>query len=183
LRRRGKKTIGSPVQDGLGHAFVGDAQRGKDAAGEANVESATYSLNIPSELCMLSTARNFVESVGVCCGLAPSFVRSLVLVTGEAVTNIVRHAHRQVAAAQLQILFEIQADRVVLTFVDQGEPFDIRAVPHLEPGELRIGGRGVYLMRTLMDELSCQPRADQQPGNRLQMVKRIESGNWSRECG
>src|SRR5205823_13374999 len=104
----------------------------------------------------------------------PGLVRSLVVVTGEAFTNVVRHAHRQVAAGQLQILFEIHADKAVLTFVDQGEPFDIGAVPHLAPGELRIGGRGVYLMRTLMDEVTCQPRSNQS-GNTLRMVKRLHS--------
>jgi anti-sigma regulatory factor (Ser/Thr protein kinase) len=35
---------------------------------------------------------------------------------------------------------------------------------------LRIGGRGVFLMRALMDELSCQPRGE--GGNTLRMFKR-----------
>ena len=144
--------------------------------------AATYSLNVPSDLCMLSTTRGFVESVGACCGLSPAFIRSLVLVTGEAVSNIIRHAHRDAATAQLQIELEIHDDHVVLTFLDEGDPFDISAVPHLDPGELRLGGRGVYLMRTLMDELHCEPRGDG-AGNRLRMVKRIEPANAQRDCG
>ncbi|MFO0965453.1 MAG: ATP-binding protein [Gemmataceae bacterium] len=144
--------------------------------------AATYSLNVPSDLCMLSTARGFVENVGACCGLMPGFLRSLVLVTGEAVSNIIRHAHRNVAAAQLQIELEIHEDCVVLTFFDEGKPFDISAVPHLDPGELRLGGRGVFLMRTLMDEIRCEARADG-AGNRLRMVKRIEPANARRDCG
>jgi anti-sigma regulatory factor (Ser/Thr protein kinase) len=43
-------------------------------------------------------------------------------------------------------------------------------VPHLDPGEVRVGGRGIFLMRQLMDELSSQPRS--QGGNILRMVKR-----------
>ena len=43
-------------------------------------------------------------------------------------------------------------------------------MPHLDPAEVRIGGRGVFLMRKLMDELSCQPRGER--GNTLRMVKR-----------
>jgi len=54
--------------------------------------------------------------------------------------------------------------------LDQGAPFDLDAVPKLDPRELRIGGRGVFLMRALMDELSCQPRGER--GNTLRMVKR-----------
>ena len=55
--------------------------------------------------------------------------------------------------------------------LDEGAPFDLDAVPYLDPAELRLGGRGVFLMRTLMDELSCQPR--EQRGNTLRMVKRL----------
>jgi anti-sigma regulatory factor (Ser/Thr protein kinase) len=35
---------------------------------------------------------------------------------------------------------------------------------------MRVGGRGIFLMRTLMDELSCEPRTPR--GNRLRMVRR-----------
>jgi serine/threonine-protein kinase RsbW len=57
---------------------------------------------------------------------------------------------------------------------DEGAPFDLAAVPSLDPAELRIGGRGVYLMRTIMDEVSSRPR--DQGGNTLRMVKRHVPG-------
>lgn len=146
-------------------------------------EHPTYSLTIPSDLCLLSTARNFVESVGICCGLEPALVRSLVLVTGEAVSNIIRHAHRQQPTAKIQVLFQVGPDSVALSFLDEGDPFDISSVPHFNPGELRIGGRGVYLMRALMDDLRCCPRDLGQHGNCLRMVKRISPPLPARECG
>jgi anti-sigma regulatory factor (Ser/Thr protein kinase) len=46
----------------------------------------------------------------------------------------------------------------------------LNAVPPLDPSEVRVGGRGIFLMRSLMDELSIQPR--QGRGNVLRMVKR-----------
>ena len=61
------------------------------------------------------------------------------------------------------------AEGVEIRLLDEGAPFDLSAVPVLNPAELRIGGRGVFLMRALMDELSCQPRGEQ--GNTLRMVK------------
>jgi anti-sigma regulatory factor (Ser/Thr protein kinase) len=67
---------------------------------------------------------------------------------------------------------ELESEAIVLIFQDQGEPFDIAQVPHLNPGELRIGGRGVFLMRALMDEVRCEPRAPGQRGNTLRLVKR-----------
>jgi len=131
----------------------------------------SFALTLPSELRMLSVARAFVEAVCQACSMERSLLHALVMATGEAVTNIVRHAHRDLPHAEMQILLEVRSDGVALSFLDQGQPFDIAAVPQLPPGELRIGGRGVFLLRSLMDEIACQPRADG-PGNALRLFKR-----------
>jgi serine/threonine-protein kinase RsbW len=138
---------------------------------ESSMNRPMFALTLPSDLRMLSVARTFVEAVCQACNFERSFLHALVLATGEAVTNIVRHAHREMPQAEMQILLEIRADGVVLDFLDQGRPFDIAAVPQLPPGELRIGGRGVFLLRTLMDEIASGPRSDC-PGNRLRLFKR-----------
>ncbi len=131
---------------------------------------------------MLSVARSFVEAVCQACRLDRSISHALIIVTGEAFSNVVRHAHGNQPGRQIEIQLQIQSDEVALTFVDQGPPFDLEAVPRLPPGELRIGGRGVYLMRTLMDELSCGPCPSGERGNVLRMVKHCY-GSEVRECG
>ena len=131
----------------------------------------TFTLTLPSELRMLSVARSFVEAICQTVQVDRAALHALVLVTGEAITNIVRHAHRDVPNGQIEIRFELCPDRVILTFQDQGAPFDIAAVPHLDPGEMRIGGRGVYMIRSLMDEVTCRPRGEGRPGNTLRLVK------------
>jgi serine/threonine-protein kinase RsbW len=136
------------------------------------MDCPAFLLTLPSEPRMLSVARTFVEAVCHAHHLERNLVHTLVLVTGEAFTNIVRHAHRNVPQAQLELRLQIFPDAVAITVQDQGAPFDIATVPDLAPGELRIGGRGVFLMRTLMDELSCQPRPGQN-GNTLRMIKRL----------
>jgi len=136
------------------------------------MDCPAFLLTLPSEPRMLSVARTFVEAVCQAHHLETHLVHALVLVTGEAFTNIVRHAHRNVPQAQMELRLQLFPDAVALTFQDQGAPFDLSAIPELAPGELRIGGRGIYLMRTLMDELTCQPRPGQN-GNTLRMVKRL----------
>lgn len=150
-----------------------DSRSGAHA--EDRMSRPSFALTLPSDLRMLSVARSFVEAVCQACDLERSLVHALVLATGEAVTNIVRHAHRDLPQAEMQIHLELRADGVVLFFLDQGEPFDIASVPDLPPGELRIGGRGVFLLRTLMDEVECQPRAGAQPGNALRLFKRLKT--------
>jgi anti-sigma regulatory factor (Ser/Thr protein kinase) len=146
------------------------------------MDGATFSLSLPSELRMLSVARGFVEAVCQAYRLDRATTHALVIATGEALTNIVRHAHQDRPGSQIDIRLQILPDVAVLTFRDQGEPFDLASVPQLPPGELRIGGRGIYLMRTLMDELTCEPAGQGHGGNVTRMVKR-RGADEQRECG
>ena len=146
-------------------------------------DARIFSLTLPSELRMLSVARTFVEAVGQACALERRIIHAVVTATGEAVANIIRHAHRNLPAAAVHLQFQVLTEAAVLVFRDQGEPFDIALVPRLDPGELRIGGRGVFLMRALMDEVVCEPRLPGQRGNTLRLVKRYVGAEQVRTCG
>ena len=145
------------------------------------MDRPTFTLTLPSDPRMLSVARSFVEAVCQACEFDRPLRHALVLATGEAVTNIVRHAHRDLPQAVLTMHLQVAAAEVVLTFLDEGEPFDITLVPQLPPGELRVGGRGVYLLRTLMDDVTCKPRGAR--GNVLRLVKRRVFAERPREVG
>lgn len=140
-----------------------------------------FRLTIPSELRMLSIARAFVEAVCQTRDLERGTVQAIVVAAGEAISNVIRHAHRDRSQAQVQIHCQLDVGVMEILLLDEGEPFDIGAVPHLDPGELRVGGRGVFLMRSLMDELTCQPRRER--GNVLRMIKRFPAKSPVRECG
>jgi serine/threonine-protein kinase RsbW len=127
-------------------------------------------LTIPSDLRMLSVARGFIEAACQISNFDKATTYAVVVATGEAVTNIIRHAHHQRPSAQVQIQCRLGPDALEILLLDEGEPFDLSTVPHLPPGELRLGGRGVFLMRHLMDELTQAPRGEH--GNILRMVKR-----------
>jgi serine/threonine-protein kinase RsbW len=127
-------------------------------------------LTIGSDLGLLALARAFVEAVCQAAGCDEKTTHAIVLATDEALNNVMRHAHRGHPEAPIQIQCFPAADRMEIRVTDEGAPFDLAAVPHLNPAEERIGGRGVFLMRMLMDELSCQPRGER--GNTLRMVKR-----------
>jgi serine/threonine-protein kinase RsbW len=138
-------------------------------------------LVVPSDLRMLSVVRAFVEAVCQANALDKRALHAVILATGEAVSNVIRHAHRDKPDAQLQIQCIASDDTFEVSLQDEGEPFDITSVPHLDPGELRIGGRGVYLIRALMDELSCRRHGEH--GNVLRMVKRRSDNSPVRNCG
>ena len=133
-------------------------------------QTPPWTLTLPSDLRQLALARAFVEAVCQVGGLDRAATDAVVLAAHEAINNVIRHAHRNRPDATVQVQCFLGPDGLEIRLLDEGAPFDLAAVPHLDPGELRIGGRGVFLMRTLMDELSCQPRGDR--GNTLRMVKR-----------
>jgi serine/threonine-protein kinase RsbW len=135
-------------------------------------------LVLPSELRLLPVARAFVEAVCQAGRLDQHVIEAIGMALHEAISNVIRHAHHDHPEAQFQIRCSLGRDRVEIQVWDEGEPFDLAAVPHLDPAELRLGGRGVFLMRALMDEVSCQPRGPR--GNILRMVKRC--GRNSAAC-
>jgi serine/threonine-protein kinase RsbW len=130
----------------------------------------SWKLTLGSDLRLLPLIRSFLEGVCQAADCDASTTDAVVIATDEAVNNIIRHAHRGHPEATLEVRCFFQADHIEICVLDEGAPFDLAAVPHLDPAELRIGGRGVFLMRSLMDELSCQPRGKH--GNLLRMVKR-----------
>lgn len=133
-----------------------------------------WSLTIHSDLHLLSLARAFVEGVCRVAGYDDSTTHAVVLATDEAMNNVIRHAHHGQTDLPIQVFCFLRPDGIEIHLHDQGDPFDITQVPHMDPAELRIGGRGVFLMRRLMDELTMCPSPSR--GNVLRMVKRCASG-------
>jgi serine/threonine-protein kinase RsbW len=134
---------------------------------------APFALTLPSDLKLLALARTFVETVCLTCHFDEFFCDAVKLATHEALQNVIRHAHADRGDALLEIQLVPLKDGLEVRLLDEGAPFDVAAVPHLDPAELRVGGRGVFLMRRLMDELSSEPRCP--CGNVLRMVKRCRA--------
>lgn len=127
-------------------------------------------MTIPSDLRLLGLARAFITAVCEVSHVDEATTHAIVLACDEATNNVMRHAHQDNPDAPVEIQCLVEDDRIEVLIHDEGEPFDIEAVPHMDPAELRIGGRGVFLMRTIMDELTCERRSER--GNTLRMVKR-----------
>lgn len=134
-------------------------------------DSAPLTLIVPSDLRYLPISRVFVEAVCQSGGLDQASTDAVVLSTYEATANVMRHAHRGRTEVQVQLQCRFLRDGIEVCLIDEGEPFDLESVPHMDPSEIRVGGRGVFLMRSLMDELSCLPRDG--GGNTLRMFKRF----------
>ena len=96
-----------------------------------------------------------------------------------AVTNAVKHAYKKNSEiGMINLCFEIFDDRIKIVISDQGESFDYEATKsHLGPYNdnenidfLREGGLGLFLIESLMDEVTVYKES----GVTISMIKYIK---------
>ncbi|MFE3452754.1 ATP-binding protein [Nonomuraea sp. NPDC059194] len=123
-----------------------------------------------SNLDGISTAEEATHSFAGRFGLDEEGRYRLGLAVREAVANAVVHGNRYSPDKSIQLRFSFAQGRVTVTVRDEGEGFDPCDVPDpLESGALRGSGRGLLLIRELVDELSVRHR-DDPPGTEVRLT-------------
>lgn len=137
-------------------------------------ESMTkYYLKIPSETDNLELIREFVSKVATKVGFGDDDINKIELAIDEACTNVVKHAYKDKNEKTIGIAIKLDYDRFTVVVTDTGKGFDIKKLktPDMKEylAEMRVGGLGIYLIHSLMDEVHF----DIKPGvkNEVQMVK------------
>ena len=90
------------------------------------------------------------------------------LVLTEAMANAIHHAKCDEGAPAVHISLSVDRDRFVIRVYDQGQGFDLEELPEPNLQSLDEGGRGIYLMRSVMDSVSYRKLKD---GQVLEMIK------------
>lgn len=93
----------------------------------------------------------------------------------EALLNAIKHGNREDPYKRVCVTTRCSADgEVLITVQDEGQGFDPRTVPDPTAPENRLftHGRGIYLMKTLMDEVCFECR-----GAVVQMRKKSNAGS------
>lgn len=130
-----------------------------------------YSIEIPCLLESLRVAAPFTNAVLHELPDLPErdrLIHNLALVTSEALTNALRHGEHQ--GDQVQLAYTIYSDRIVITITDHGAGFDPDAVKLPDFEECPEGGYGIYIMKTLMDDMRYEKTTE---GNNLILVKKL----------
>ena len=132
-----------------------------------------YELKIPSQTDNLELIRDFVAKVSAKVGFLEEDVDKIQIAVDEACTNVIKHAYEKEGEDHIGIIIKIDYQKLAIIVTDRGKGFDPKSLefPQMEAylAELRVGGLGVYLMKTLMDEVDY----DIQPGirNEVRMIK------------
>jgi len=99
----------------------------------------------------------------------------LLVILDELFTNVISYGYQEAAGeGHVEVSLSVEADRLVIEFVDDGSPFDplTSNPPDLDlPLEERpIGGIGIAIVRALVDDI-CYRREGNR--NRLTLCRRI----------
>lgn len=136
------------------------------------LKKRTIHLRVPARLESIRWLTKLVDEMAREARLSEQVIFQCRLALDEACTNIITHSYGDGMAGDIEV--SIQADRsgCVIRLTDFGEPYDPEAI--ISPDapcsidEVKPGGLGLHIMRSVMDEVRYTPGPR---GNRLVMVK------------
>jgi serine/threonine-protein kinase RsbW len=126
-------------------------------------------LTIPAKAEYITLGRLALTAIARLRPLSDETLSDLKLALTEACTNSVRHAYRQGRAGVVEIVYQLEPDRLVVEVADDGEGFRVEEVAEGANGDLSEGGLGIAIIRAVSDEVVIDERAS--GGSRLRFVK------------
>jgi serine/threonine-protein kinase RsbW len=127
-------------------------------------------LTLPSELSSVQKIEETAEAFAAKAGFDEDTVTQIAMLAREAGANAVLHGNRSDPNKRVTASFSLTDDSLIVRVSDEGEGFDPEKVPDpLSPeGLMRTSGRGVFLMRAMMDEVHFRQL---HPGTEITLVK------------
>jgi serine/threonine-protein kinase RsbW len=125
-----------------------------------------FSLDLPRETISIPLVRRVVGDTLRGLGVSEDCVTDLLVATSEACTNAVQHAE---ATSRYEVNVSVADGRCVLTIADHGRGFDGESGDSVHPDA--ESGRGIKIMRALVDDVSFHSRPD--TGTIVSLQKRL----------
>ena len=121
----------------------------------------------------VALAEGITERVARAAGFNDDDCLKIGMSVREGVVNAFRYGNEEQRHKKIQLKFEVTDAKFVVHIVDQGQGFDLRQVPDplAEENLLKTSGRGIFLMRTFMDEFEVH--RSPQGGAELIMAKKL----------
>ncbi len=142
-------------------------------ADRATLESRCVEFHVASRSDAVALIRNKVIEFACRLPFTANELEDVKLAVGEASSNAVRYGHRHERREPIHVRCSFDGRALNIEIKDRGPGFDLAKVPEPSP-ELSEGGRGLYFMRMLMDEVDYSFEPD---GTRVRLVKRPSLGN------
>ena len=138
---------------------------------EAIVGAPTVRLTIPAKPEYITLVRLALSGLARLRPLSEETLGDMKLAVTEACTNSVRHGYHD-GEGRVEILYELQPDRLVVEVADDGPGFDASGDRPTEDN-LAVGGLGIAIIKAVSDEFESGERSDGH-GSRLRFVKLLD---------
>jgi serine/threonine-protein kinase RsbW len=136
----------------------------------------TVKLDIASRLDMLEMVQTVVTHLAGVVGFDDDATHYLSVALRESVVNAIKHGNAGDEARRVALDFVLHPRALEIRVQDEGIGFDPAAVPNPVAPEnlLKADGRGIFFMRSFMDEIRYSFPA--RGGTIVHMVKRLPDG-------
>jgi serine/threonine-protein kinase RsbW len=134
-------------------------------------------IELPSSFDLLDLVQVVSDRLSGMAGLDEDTTHWVSVAVRESVINAIKHGNREDLAKQVTVEFELrprhQPDELVVQVLDQGIGFNPDEVANpLDPENvLKSSGRGIFFMRSFMDDVSIQRRPE--GGMAVRMSKKL----------
>jgi serine/threonine-protein kinase RsbW len=140
----------------------------------------TVRLQIPSNFELLDVIQVASDRLAVLAGLDEDAVHWIGVAVRESVINAIKHGNREDYGKLVTIEFSIAPaaapSEFVVRVLDEGEGFEPQEVadPLAPENILKSSGRGIFFMRSFMDDVVL--RRAEEGGMEVRMVKKLAAG-------
>jgi serine/threonine-protein kinase RsbW len=134
-----------------------------------SVEGRSVRLTIPARPEYITLGRLALTALAGVHPVSDETLHDLKLALTEACTNSVKHAYEEGGEGTVDILYELQADRLAVEVGDAGTGFEPLDSDGANGEELSEGGLGIEIIRAVTDEVEIEAREG--GGSRLRFVK------------
>jgi serine/threonine-protein kinase RsbW len=120
------------------------------------VTEQTTELELPSRIESVAEASAAAAKVVSRSGLGEDAAFGIDMAVREAVTNAVLHGNRQDETKTIDVSMTVSPGAFEIMVRDRGEGFDPESIPDPTDSQnvLKTSGRGIFFMRTFMDEVT-----------------------------
>jgi serine/threonine-protein kinase RsbW len=137
--------------------------------------SIEVEIKVPNQTCYLGLIGRIAEEVAYAIdrysGDRETLAYHLNLVLTEAAANAMKYAHEGDPEKSVHISINITDDVFCARVYDQGQGFDMNSLPSMDFEKLEDRGRGIFIMKSLMDCVSYKRLGDT---NVLEISKKLK---------
>jgi serine/threonine-protein kinase RsbW len=139
----------------------------------------TVMLQIHSQFEMLDFVQIVSDRLGQMAGMDEDTIHWIGVAVRESVINAIKHGNREDYQKMVTVEFTFtptaQPAQLIVRVLDQGEGFDPGEIadPLAPENLLKSSGRGIFFMRSFMDDVSL--RRASEGGMEVRMVKNLSS--------